>query len=370
MSSPRKELQKKIRAFCRSLNDLLIEFLASDSDRDPAESEDDDHRPPTSARAQVVIPTDDSAREIDPAKEALKAVAKETLEVLTVLLSRFNKEQDAHESKKYAFNSYGRLNSSRCPKFPSPAAIKVLNEDTLNVALKLWQQAKVISSPQDDQAQRPLLINFASFRSPGGGWLKGAMAQEEALCYRSSLALSLHRIYYPLEIDQAIYSPYVLVMRSDYATGHELPEKDVIAEDLPVVSVVTTAALERPLFDNDETQEEAKRVPRRDPGPPPSIAELEARRFTQDKDRNTTKAKMRLALRIAARNGHRRLVLGALGCGVYGNPPLDIAHCWLEVLTEWEFQGNWWIDVCFAVLDKRNDGNFEIFRKVLDGKMV
>lgn len=83
-----------------------------------------------------------------------------------------------------------------------------------------------------------------------------------------------------------------------------------------------------------------------------------------------TKTKMRLALRVAANNGHVMLVLGALGCGVYANPPAEIAKFWLEVLREDEFHGNLWREVYFAVYDSKNNGSFEIFRRVLDGKKV
>jgi uncharacterized protein (TIGR02452 family) len=79
---------------------------------------------------------------------------------------------------------------------------------------------------------------------------------------------------------------------------------------------------------------------------------------------------MRLALRIAAFNKHSMLVLGALGCGVYANPPAEVAKCWLEVLKEDEFRGNWWHKVHFAVYDSKNEGIFETFRQILDGEEV
>lgn len=376
MSAANWRLVKKIRGVWNAIDAVLVEYYGlaeeneRDSDRPSPESEDDDLRPAARDQSRSEKLEDESSRGVDPVKEALKAVSKETLEFLPGLLTRFNKEEDALTCQKYSFNSCRRLTSTDCPNLPSPATINVLNDDTLNVAIELWKIARQSSSPQDDQAERPLLINFASYKKPGGGWKNGAMAQEEALCYRSSLSLSLHKEHYPLKIDRALYSPYVLVIRTDYASGHQLPEKDVQPEDLPVVSAITIAALERPLFDDDNTNEKAKRTPRYQTGPDPSGAEMAERRFTNDSDRERTKAKMRLSLRIAARHGHRRLVLGALGCGVYGNPPLDIAHCWLEVLTELEFRGNWWSDVCFAVYDTKGDGNFDIFQNVLGGKMV
>ena len=83
-----------------------------------------------------------------------------------------------------------------------------------------------------------------------------------------------------------------------------------------------------------------------------------------------TKEKMRLCLRMAASRGHGLLVLGALGCGAFGNPPEEVAACWLEVLRDDEFGGGWWREIWFAVFDGRNEGNFEVFERVLGGQEV
>ena len=196
---------------------------------------------------------------------------------------------------------------------------------------------------------RLLTVNIKE--RPGGGWLGGATAQEEALCYRSSLALSLHKGYYPWKMNQALYTKDVVIIRSAMDSDHRLLVPDVRPADLPVVSVVSIAALCRP--DKKTIQVTDGDVARK--------KEI----FTRPGDRELTKAKMRLSLRIAATNGHSSLVLGALGCGAFGNPTETVADCWREVLEEPEFSGGWWRHICFAVYDRRGEGNFEIFRKVL-----
>lgn len=295
------------------------------------------------------------------------------------------------------------------------------------------------------------------------------MAQEEALCYRSSLALSLRRDLYPLEPGEVLYTSYVLVVRDDLSSGHNLLVPATPPADLPVVSALTVAALCRPevrtmvarvrarpgvrekdrcwsqeirerererdehyfcgrktdegstsiiqdvqdvqdrcttpadspnmdtLMEEDTEQIERPYSPALVPArparpaqtiangaafdtrpsfPPPATQEMSV--FARDGDRDFTKSKMRLTLRTAAASGHDRLVLGALGCGVYGNPAEDVAHCWLEVLQEHEFQGagHWWRDVVFAVYAGRgsqnscDSSNYEIFHRVLDGQQV
>jgi uncharacterized protein (TIGR02452 family) len=70
---------------------------------------------------------------------------------------------------------------------------------------------------------------------------------------------------------------------------------------------------------------------------------------------------------MAAARGHSLLVLGALGCGAFRNPPREVARLWAEVLGEAEFAGGWWREIVFAVLDTRREGNLEVFEEVLEG---
>ena len=201
---------------------------------------------------------------------------------------------------------------------------------------------------------RPVaVLNLASERSPGGGWQKGALAQEECLCYRSSLYLSLSDTIYPLPSLGAIHSPNVLLIRDSMTNGHFLltPQSP---HNLPTVSVISAAALRRPPLSDDGLT------------------------FKHVVARAVTKKKIRLVLRVAANKGHTKLVLGALGCGVFANPPKEVAQCFLEVFQEPEFQGGWWEEVVFAVLDnvkgadggKDGKGNFGQFCQVLHGQEV
>ncbi|RYP70454.1 hypothetical protein DL769_004964 [Monosporascus sp. CRB-8-3] len=272
------------------------------------------------------------------------------MRLIPKLLKSLGKEKDAEAVFK--FYPKERLEPLFTPLHPGPATIEVTNEDTLNAAIRLagW----VSSEEQQEHNPRPAILNFADRDRPGGGWRNGALAQEEAICYRSSLYWSLtgDPSHYPLR-HGILYSPYVLVAKA--ADYEKLPGPAI---ELPTVSVLSTAAIRKPRV--DEWKER-------------SFTPAEARTkyvFARDQERDITKLKMRLCLRIAAQHNHRVLVLGALGCGVYENPPEDIAHCWLEVLRENEFSGNRWRKICFAVLDHRNQGIYEIFRQVLDGQEV
>ncbi|KAI1162726.1 hypothetical protein F5B18DRAFT_365024 [Nemania serpens] len=298
-----------------------------------------------------------------PVRDRLRAVAQDTCSLLPALLRELRTEKDAHKSIKYSTARLPFLDPLPVPLHSQPATIEVTNEDTLNAAIRLLESDK---DEQDGPDQSPpAILNFANSRTPGGGWMNGAMAQEEAICYRSSLALSLDPDLYPLRKDEGIYSRYVLVMRGDMSSGHHRMSAELAR--LPVVSVLTIPALRNP-----EIRSFQLRTSYTVAGEPSILRETwrDKHVFRHDHDRDITKGKMRLALRMAARHDHRKLVLGALGCGVFGNPPEDIAHCWLSVLREDEFSGNRWSDVCFAVYDPKHEGNHEIFREVLAGREV
>jgi len=286
-------------------------------------------------------------------REDLAATAKETRTVLPDILKHLPDIQAA-KSEALFLDTLPPLKASDCPKRTptGKATIRIVNDDSFNAAIEL--AASKASSPDSG---RVAVLNMASHANPGGGWLKGARAQEEALCYRSSLALSLHRRYYPFKQRMGLYTPDVVVIRSDMPSGHKLLLPDVKPEDLPVVSVLSVAALRQP---------ETKRVR----GNTPAGAVYERLVYADPRARVLTKDKMRLCLRMAAQRGHGLLVLGALGCGAFKNPKEEVAKCWLEVLQETEFQGGWWEEVWFAVYDRRNEGNFEVFEETLGGQEV
>lgn len=193
---------------------------------------------------------------------------------------------------------------------------------------------------------------MANAQHGGGGWLKGALAQEESLCYRSSLSFTLKRRFYPLPEKAAIYSPSVLVLRESIAAGHDLLDL-TRPRDLPVVSVVSVAAVRDPPVDGGQG---------------------EFGRYRYATTRALMKEKLRVVLRVAATCAHRVLVLGALGCGAFGNPRGEVVACWGEVLAEEEFRGGWWEKVVFAVMEdegeRDGEGNFGVFWRGLNGVEV
>ena len=282
---------------------------------------------------------------LKPTRSVMLAhTAAETKALLPNLLKTIPKAPA--EGVLYHPGNLFRLDPRSCPKLPQ-TAIRVLNADTIDAAIGL-------STPMVFQLPRKpvLVLNMANAHHSGGGWLHGSLAQEEAMCYRSSLSFTLKNRYYPIPEAGGIYSPTVVVIRENRSSGHALMDLTK-PDDLPVYSCVSVAAICGPAIEKDAGGDE---------------------RYRRASDRDTMKEKMRVTLRVAAIKGHRALVLGALGCGAFANPRGEVVECWKEVFSESEFQGGWWEQVVFAVMEsggkKDGEDNYGVFYKRLDGMMV
>lgn len=184
------------------------------------------------------------------------------------------------------------------------------------------------------------VLNFASAKNPGGGFINGAMAQEESLAASSTLyrTLTVHEEYYRenraqrsmMYTNYAIYSPDVVFFRDG---RFQLVEKPFKASVLTLPAVNMGQVLLK-----GEDGAEAERVMRR---------------------------RMKLALAIFARQGARNLVLGAYGCGVFRNDPKKIAAWWKELLED-EGMGQYFDFIFHAVLDQsKNRECIRAFESIL-----
>ncbi|KAL2362414.1 hypothetical protein RJZ56_004680 [Blastomyces dermatitidis] len=178
-----------------------------------------------------------------------------------------------------------------CPKF-SGTKIQVLDADTFDAGIRLLSDSNGDNNQSGSPVTDVTVLNMASDFVPGGGWLSGARAQEEALCRRSTLTASLKRYFYPTPSSAVIYSPAVIVFRNNLKDGHGLMDLSD-PDTLPLVSVISMAALRRPEVINGANS---------------------LMKFANPNDRDRTKEKMRVILRLSAWKRYRKLVLGALGC--------------------------------------------------------
>jgi uncharacterized protein (TIGR02452 family) len=171
------------------------------------------------------------------------------------------------------------------------------------------------------------VLNFASAKNPGGGFQNGAMAQEESLAMASNLydTQLAQPEYYEANractsmayTNYAIYSPGVVFFRDDSGALLPTPVKaDVLT--LPAVNMGQVLAHGQSAAAASKTMQE----------------------------------RMRLALAIFKAEKNELLVLGAYGCGVFGNNPNEIADVWATLLSAY---GSYFKHVTMSIRDGLRD---------------
>lgn len=200
----------------------------------------------------------------------------------------------------------------------NPTTIEVTNETTLAAARCIVEK---------HGSRHTLCLNFASAKNPGGGFLRGSQAQEESLARSSGLyaSLSSQPVYYDanrrcgtaLYTDHMILSPAVPVFRDD--------DGDLLAT-VYCVGMLTAPAVNARAVCHNEPNKAAWIAP-------------------------TMAARIEKLLRIAMDNNYRHLVLGAWGCGVFGNKRESVAAFFAETLTDPKLFAGVFHCVTFAILD-------------------
>eukprot|EP00698_Gefionella_okellyi_P014689 TRINITY_DN407_c0_g1_i4.p2 TRINITY_DN407_c0_g1~~TRINITY_DN407_c0_g1_i4.p2 ORF type:complete len:531 (-),score=53.12 TRINITY_DN407_c0_g1_i4:7741-9333(-) len=210
------------------------------------------------------------------------------------------------------------------PQTTERAAVCFVREDCLYAAQVLKQ-----ASP----SSRIAVLNLASYLHPGGGYRWGTAAQEESIMRRSTSCVCLDaplcqtvdptrervlcNLQYPIGNHQSgIYSPAVQIFRKSESDGYEFLEEPF------VVDCIAVAAVKNPQLD------------------------LQGR--MSDQDTRLSLVKIDIIFQIAIAHGVDSLVLGALGCGAYQNPPHQIAQLFLQTVLKYRSAFK---DIVFAILD-------------------
>ena len=187
----------------------------------------------------------------------------------------------------------------------APPRVSVVAEDCVSAALT----AKRMHSTE------VAVLNMAAPQAPGCG---PQGAQEENLHRRSNLKTGTAKRadLYPIPEDGCLFHPEVVFFRGPEAEGYPF----VAQEKLSVVSV---AACKLRRMETWTAEHEAQ-----------------------------TEAKVRVVLSTAASHGVRVVVLSALGCGAFHNPPKSIATIFKTVI-ERDFPTAF-DHIIFAILEDHN----------------
>lgn len=213
------------------------------------------------------------------------------------------------------------FDEGKAPAFPSVAArageVTVTRSRSYEAAVRLTRQYP---------GKRIVVLNFASATNPGGGVVHGSSAQEESLCRCSTLYPTLDqgflwKEYYNvnrasanvLHTDACIYSPDIVICKTDDDFPERLLQKDWVSVD--VISCAAPNLRNAPANQYNPENGHAVNIM------PDALQRLHEQRA-------------RAILAVAAARNADILVLGAFGCGAFRNDPKVVAKAYANVLKD------------------------------------
>lgn len=219
----------------------------------------------------------------------------------TVLMNKLHKDEINHcVANSIIYDSHSDFSGIEAPKI-GRSDLYVSPEDSVSAACRL----------NKEEGGKTAILNFASYKYPGGQFLSGSFAQEESLCHESILfnVLSEFPDYYnwnnahknrSLYMNRALYSPDILFC----------PE----GEDEFTCDVITCAAPNlNPYYKYGNCS------------------------LTLEENSEVLDSRIRFILKIAADNHVNNLVFGAWGCGVFMQDPYEVSRLFLKNIKKYGY---------------------------------
>jgi len=192
--------------------------------------------------------------------------------------------------------------------------VDVANASTLSATSRLIEEGYA-----------PLVLNMANGISPGGGFLSGSRAQEEYLCRSSALWATIR--------EDEMYPTHA--MREDFESSDWM----IVSPEVPVFRDDSGTPLEEPWLAHFIT----------------SAAPV-AHRVGAERSATLMERRIDRLLAVSAHLGYRALVLGAWGCGAFGNDPPSTAQAFHTALSG-PYEGTF-DRVTFAITDWSENRRF------------
>lgn len=217
--------------------------------------------------------------------------------------------------------SFSKLVYPRHPRVPD---IVVSDMDVTDAIKEEYEKEK---------GKRIAVLNFASYKNPGGMFLNGSKAQEESLCHKSYLYNVLKRQteFYKwnrMHLNRGLYKDRLLYTPNVIFFDDEVPKAKC--------DVITCAA------------------------PNKSVAQ-KYQNVSYRENWSILFGRIETVLREAERNRVEILILGAYGCGVFGQDPKETAEIFNILLTEKAYSFK---KAVFPIPKTDRDRNYEIFKEV------
>lgn len=178
------------------------------------------------------------------------------------------------------------------------------------------------------------VLNFASFTKPGGGFLKGSIAQEESLCHASYL----YEVLYGLNARTGVYKKNSLVKNNGLYKDVAIYSPDIIFSDDPnsigrKCNVITCAA--------------------------PNLTVALQKGVSASENYHALSKRIELVLSIPTSKTDV-LILGAWGCGVFGQNPFEVANIFRRYIKDGYCKAQ---HIIFAIPDGKT---YNTFKKIME----
>ena len=203
---------------------------------------------------------------------------------------------------------------------------------------------------------RITVLNFASATRPGGGVKNGSSAQEESLCRCSTLYPTLDQrwlwqqfydvnraLHDNRHTDACIYSPGVVICKTDEAFPQRLDQEDWVTVDIISCAAPNLREIPGNMYNVDR-------------GPSIRLS------YAEQVDMHVQRARHILQVAAACRTDF--LILGAFGCGAFQNDPGAVAEAYRKALPDFL---PYFEEVEFAVYCRGSETeNYEAFRRAFN----
>lgn len=213
-----------------------------------------------------------------------------------------------------ATNVYSYCENTKVTKTEN---IKIVLSDTVDALISNYDSGKTA------------VLNFASYKNPGGKFIDGSSAQEEALCHRSNL----YNILTTSTKMQNYYSWNCQHLNKGLYQNRALYIPGVIFDEKYVADVITCAA-------------------------PNFTAASKYQQVSRNENNKILKERISFLMSIIASHDVETVILGAWGCGVFGQDPKTVATLFKDELKIHGVK-----NVIFAIIDQPT---YDIFKKVFE----
>jgi|694.fasta_scaffold05726_8 uncharacterized protein (TIGR02452 family) len=210
--------------------------------------------------------------------------------------------------------------------------IFVVQEDAFETAAKYVQTGEKVA-----------VLSYAGQETPGGGAIEvGSYGFEEDFCYRSDLIGFMKKqfkiqkrfdqnnpSFYPV-YDHLIHTPDITLFRRGADQAYELMEPVKVG----AITCGVPQSMIRPKLKGVGTGDIS---------------------YANEEDAHAMKTRIQNVLKTAYDMNYDTVILGAYGCGAYGNPPQAVAKICKDVIDEF-FQGAF-KNIVFAIIDDLHSGH-------------